>query len=103
MTMAEDFVKAIKPYTDNDQWDKVCGVMEDWFDEGKIDGVYDYNDLRNYEPEATETVEITGVTNQTINNILSGLPAVKIKEDEDCQCRRCRFDPWVRKIPWRKE
>ena len=82
MTMAEDFVKAIKPYTDNDQWDKVCGVMEDWFDEGKIDGVYDYNDLRNYEPEATETVEITGVTNQTINNILSGLPAVKIKEDE---------------------
>ena len=19
------------------------------------------------------------------------------------QCRRCRFDPWIRKIPWRKE
>ena len=24
--------------------------------------------------------------------------AVKI-----CQCRRCRFDPWVGKIPWRKK
>ena len=20
-----------------------------------------------------------------------------------CQCRRCRFDPWVRKIPWRRK
>ena len=20
-----------------------------------------------------------------------------------CQCKRCRFDPWVRKIPWRRK
>ena len=20
-----------------------------------------------------------------------------------CQCRRCRFDPWVRKYPWRRK
>ena len=20
-----------------------------------------------------------------------------------CPCRRCRFDPWVRKIPWRRK
>ena len=20
-----------------------------------------------------------------------------------CQCRRCRFDPWVKKIPWRRK
>ena len=20
-----------------------------------------------------------------------------------CQCRRCRFEPWVRKIPWRRK
>ena len=20
-----------------------------------------------------------------------------------CRCKRCRFDPWVRKIPWRKQ
>ena len=24
-------------------------------------------------------------------------------EESTCQCRRCRFDPWVRKITWRKE
>lgn len=82
MTMAEDFVKAIKPYTDVDNWGAVCGVIENWFDHGRIDGVYDYDDLRNYEPDATETVKIVGVTNQSINNILSGLPAVKIKDDK---------------------
>ena len=21
-------------------------------------------------------------------------------KESTCQCRRCRFDPWVRKIPW---
>lgn len=83
MSMAEDFVKAIKPYTDVDNWQAVCGVMENWFDNGKIDGVEDYDDLRNCEPDATETVKIVGVTNQTINNILSGLPAVKIKKLDD--------------------
>ena len=20
-----------------------------------------------------------------------------------CQCRKCRFDPWIRKIPWRRK
>ena len=24
-------------------------------------------------------------------------------KESTCQCRRCRFDPWVRKIPWRKK
>ena len=24
-------------------------------------------------------------------------------KESACQCRRCRFDPWVRKIPWRRE
>ena len=24
-------------------------------------------------------------------------------KEPTCQCRRCRFDPWVRKIPWRRE
>ena len=22
---------------------------------------------------------------------------------EPCQCKRCRFEPWVRKDPWRKK
>ena len=24
-------------------------------------------------------------------------------KESTCQCRRCRFDPWVRKISWRRE
>ena len=24
-------------------------------------------------------------------------------KESTCQYRRCRFDPWVRKIPWRRE
>ena len=24
-------------------------------------------------------------------------------KESTCQCRRCRFHPWVRKIPWRKK
>ena len=24
-------------------------------------------------------------------------------EESACQCRRCRCDPWVRKIPWRRK
>ena len=26
-----------------------------------------------------------------------------VVEESACQCRRCRFDPWVGKIPWRRE
>ena len=24
-------------------------------------------------------------------------------KESACQCKRCRFDPWVRKIPWRRK
>ena len=24
-------------------------------------------------------------------------------KEPSCQCRRCKFDPWVRKIPWRRK
>ena len=26
-----------------------------------------------------------------------------LSKESACQCRRCRFNPWVRKIPWRKK
>ena len=35
-----------------------------------------------------------------------GLPRWRSGKESACQCRRpkkCRFDPWVRKIPWRKK
>ena len=36
---------------------------------------------------------------------LWGFPAGTSGKEPACQCRRlkrCRFDPWVRKIPWRR-
>ena len=31
----------------------------------------------------------------------NGLPSSLSGKEPTCQCRRCRFEPWVRKIPWR--
>jgi len=31
-----------------------------------------------------------------------GLPRWLSGKESACQCRRHRFDPWVRKIPWRR-
>ena len=31
-----------------------------------------------------------------------GLPRWLSGKASTCQCRRCRFDPWVGKIPWRR-
>ena len=33
---------------------------------------------------------------------LIGLPWWLSGEEPTCQCRRCGFNPWVRKIPWRR-
>ena len=34
---------------------------------------------------------------------LQGLPWWLSGKESTCQCMRCRFDPWVGKIPWRRE
>ena len=34
---------------------------------------------------------------------IHGLPGWLSAKEFACQCRRHRFDPWVRKIPWRRE
>ena len=36
---------------------------------------------------------------------MKGLPRWLSGEESACQCRghmKCEFDPWVRKVPWRK-
>ena len=33
----------------------------------------------------------------------SVLPGLLSGKESACQLRRCRFDPWVRKIPWRRK
>ena len=32
-----------------------------------------------------------------------GLPRWLSGKESTCRCRSCRFDPWVRKIPWRRK
>ena len=41
-----------------------------------------------------------------INHAVIGLPRWHNGKESACQCRRCSrngFDPWVRKIPWRRK
>ena len=33
----------------------------------------------------------------------TGLPRWLSGKESACQCRRCGFEPWVRKIPWRRK
>ena len=49
-------------------------------------------------------------SNKDSNHILSngsksmlGLPWWLSSKESACQCRRHGFDPWVRKIPWRRK
>ena len=35
--------------------------------------------------------------------VLIGLPWWLNGKEPTCQCRRCRFDPWIMKIPWRRK
>ena len=35
--------------------------------------------------------------------VLLKLPQWLTGKESTCQCRRCGFDPWVRKIPWRRK
>jgi len=32
-----------------------------------------------------------------------GFPWLLCDKEPACQCRRCEFDPWVEKIPWRRK
>ena len=41
-----------------------------------------------------------------LNNIISRLSRLLSGKESTCQCRKCkrlRFDPWVRQIPWRRK
>ena len=34
--------------------------------------------------------------------VYMGFPGGASGEEPACQCRRCEFNPWVGKIPWKK-
>ena len=35
--------------------------------------------------------------------VLNHILLASLVEESSCLCRRCGFDPWVRKIPWRRK
>ena len=35
--------------------------------------------------------------------VIYGFPWWLSDKEATCQCRRCMFSPWIRKIPWRRE
>ena len=37
-----------------------------------------------------------------ISGILTGLPGGSVDKEFTCRCKKHRFDPWVRKISWRR-
>ena len=38
-----------------------------------------------------------------VKTVIQGLPWWLSGKESTCQCRRHRFDSWVRKVPWRKK
>ena len=45
----------------------------------------------------------TRLSNWTTITFLSGLPRWRSGKESTCQCRRCKFSPWVGKISWRRK
>ena len=84
MTMADEFVKAIKPYMDTDEWDKVCDVIEQWYDDGKIVLFDDCDGIECCLPEVREYANILGV----VKAKGVGEFGVEIKEDEMDNARK---------------
>ena len=42
-------------------------------------------------------------TENSILSIFLGFPGISVSKKICLQCRRPGFDPWVRKIPWRRK
>ena len=37
------------------------------------------------------------------SRLSKGFPGGSVVKNLAAKCRRCRFDPWVRKIPWKRK
>ena len=49
-------------------------------------------------PYSQKTSPSNGICNNS-----KGFPGGASGKESTCQCRRCRFSPWIRKIPWRRK
>ena len=57
--------------------------------------------LAGYSPQGPKESDTTEVT--FTFTFFQGFPGGSDSKESACQCRRHRFDPWVRKITWRSE
>ena len=55
--------------------------------------------LVGYSPWGHKESDTTEVT----CTFFQGFPGGSESKESACQCRRHRFDPWIRKITWRRE
>ena len=58
-----------------------------------------YHLLMRFKCKAAECFKVLKVPHKHI----PGLPMWLSGKEPACQCRRCGFNPWVRKIPWRRK
>ena len=57
--------------------------------------------LAGYSPWGPKESDMT--EQPTLLIIQEGLPRWLSGKESACQCRRCRFNPWVGEIPWRRK
>ena len=55
----------------------------------------------SYKYEVLDRCSMVG--DQQLSRRYDGLPWWLSVREPTCQCRRCKFDPWVRKVPWRRK
>ena len=72
----------------------------------KAEDPYNHLELLKQSLSDTQTSHIpltSNFYNYISGTVLAGLPILFSGKESACQCRRHRFNPWVRKIPWRRK
>ena len=71
-------------------------------DSRHVDGSIIFHSLESWTVKLTRYVYPgLGVLDSSRHSVR--LPRWHSGNESPCQCRRCGFDPWVRKIPWRRK
>ena len=72
----------------------------------------EYSGLISFRTDWFDLLEVQGIlkslhqhhnSKASLDISLGGFPGDSRGKESACQCRRHRFDPWVRKIPWRRK
>ena len=75
------------------------GNMNPVFMPGEFHG---QRSLAGYSPWGCKELDTTEYT-YIQNSVRNGLSWWLSGKESACQCGKCEFDPWVRKIPWRRK